>query len=67
MCRLFGLPAGKPVDAEFWLLEAPASLAAQSVHSQRHRHSDQRDLRCVRKVQCETVHLAGGSRKAISG
>ena len=35
MCRLFGLHAGKPVDAEFWLLEAPDSLAAQS-----HRNPD---------------------------
>ena len=35
MCRLFGLHAGTPVDAEFWLLEAPDSLAAQS-----HRNPD---------------------------
>jgi predicted glutamine amidotransferase len=31
MCRLFGLHAGsRDVEAEFWLLEAPTSLAAQS-------------------------------------
>ena len=30
MCRLFGLHAGTPVDAEFWLIDAPDSLAAQS-------------------------------------
>ena len=31
MCRLFGLHAGKEdVDATFWLLDAPASLAHQS-------------------------------------
>jgi predicted glutamine amidotransferase len=31
MCRLFALHAGShDVDAEFWLLEAPTSLAAQS-------------------------------------
>ena len=30
MCRLFGLRAGKPVTATFWLLDAPDSLAAQS-------------------------------------
>ena len=30
MCRLFGLHAGQPVTATFWLLDAPDSLAAQS-------------------------------------
>ena len=35
MCRLFGLHAGHPVDAEFWLIDAPDSLAAQS-----HRNPD---------------------------
>ena len=30
MCRLFGLHAGHPVTATFWLLDAPDSLAAQS-------------------------------------
>ncbi|OBF25126.1 class II glutamine amidotransferase [Mycobacterium sp. ACS4331] len=30
MCRLFGLHAGRPVTATFWLLDAPDSLAAQS-------------------------------------
>jgi predicted glutamine amidotransferase len=31
MCRLFGLHAGRePVDATFWLLEAPTSLLEQS-------------------------------------
>ena len=35
MCRLFGLHAGTPVDAEFWLIDAPDSLAAQS-----HRNPD---------------------------
>ncbi|MGE2833903.1 class II glutamine amidotransferase [Mycobacterium sp. SMC-4] len=35
MCRLFGLHAGKPVTATFWLLEAPDSLAEQS-----HRNPD---------------------------
>jgi glutamine amidotransferase len=35
MCRLFGLHAGAPVDAEFWLIDAPDSLAAQS-----HRNPD---------------------------
>jgi predicted glutamine amidotransferase len=35
MCRLFGLHAGRPVDAEFWLIGAPDSLAAQS-----HRNPD---------------------------
>ena len=30
MCRLFGLHAGAPVDAEFWLIDAPDSLSAQS-------------------------------------
>ena len=35
MCRLFGLHAGAPVDAEFWLIDAPDSLSAQS-----HRNPD---------------------------
>ena len=35
MCRLFGLHAGGLTDAEFWLLEAPDSLTAQS-----HRNPD---------------------------
>lgn len=35
MCRLFGLHAGTPVSATFWLLDAPDSLAAQS-----HRNPD---------------------------
>ena len=35
MCRLFGLHAGVPVDAEFWLIDAPDSLSAQS-----HRNPD---------------------------
>src|SRR5271166_1614393 len=35
MCRLFGLHAGTPVDADFWLLEAPDSLVMQS-----HRNPD---------------------------
>ena len=35
MCRLFGLHAGGVADAEFWLLEAPDSLTAQS-----HRNPD---------------------------
>ena len=35
MCRLFGLHAGTPVDAEFWLIDAPDSLSAQS-----HRNPD---------------------------
>jgi predicted glutamine amidotransferase len=35
MCRLFGLHAGRPVDAQFWLIGAPDSLAAQS-----HRNPD---------------------------
>jgi glutamine amidotransferase len=35
MCRLFGLHAGRPVDAEFWLIGAPDSLVAQS-----HRNPD---------------------------
>jgi predicted glutamine amidotransferase len=35
MCRLFGLHAGHPVDAEFWLIDAPDSLMAQS-----HRNPD---------------------------
>lgn len=35
MCRLFGLHAGNPVRATFWLLDAPDSLAAQS-----HRNPD---------------------------
>jgi hypothetical protein len=30
MCRLFGPHAGAPVDAEFWLIDAPDSLPAQS-------------------------------------
>jgi predicted glutamine amidotransferase len=30
MCRLFGLHAGEPIKATFWLLEAPDSLAEQS-------------------------------------
>lgn len=30
MCRLFGLHAGRPVAATFWLLDAPDSLAQQS-------------------------------------
>jgi predicted glutamine amidotransferase len=30
MCRLFGMSAGRPLRATFWLLEAPDSLAAQS-------------------------------------
>jgi predicted glutamine amidotransferase len=30
MCRLFGLHAGAPVRATFWLLDAPDSLRAQS-------------------------------------
>lgn len=30
MCRLFGLHAGDPVTATFWLLDAPDSLAEQS-------------------------------------
>lgn len=30
MCRLFGLHAGAAVDAEFWLIDAPDSLSAQS-------------------------------------
>ncbi|KUI27893.1 class II glutamine amidotransferase [Mycobacterium sp. GA-2829] len=30
MCRLFGLHAGRPVSATFWLLDAPDSLAQQS-------------------------------------
>ncbi len=30
MCRLFGLHAGLPVHATFWLMNAPDSLAAQS-------------------------------------
>lgn len=30
MCRLFGLHAGHPVSATFWLLDAPDSLAQQS-------------------------------------
>jgi glutamine amidotransferase len=30
MCRLFGLHAGTPVSATFWLLDAPDSLAEQS-------------------------------------
>jgi predicted glutamine amidotransferase len=30
MCRLFGLHAGSPVRATFWLLDAPDSLAEQS-------------------------------------
>lgn len=30
MCRLFGLYAGTPVTATFWLLDAPDSLAEQS-------------------------------------
>ena len=34
MCRLFGLHAGdRPVRATFWLLDAPDSLAAQSVRN----------------------------------
>jgi predicted glutamine amidotransferase len=35
MCRLFGLHAGTPVRATFWLLDAPDSLLAQS-----HREPD---------------------------
>jgi predicted glutamine amidotransferase len=35
MCRLFGLHAGTPVRATFWLLDAPDSSAAQS-----HREPD---------------------------
>ena len=35
MCRLFGLHAGAPVDTEFWLIDAPDSLSAQS-----HRNPD---------------------------
>lgn len=35
MCRLFGMHAGSPVRATFWLLDAPDSLAAQS-----HREPD---------------------------
>jgi predicted glutamine amidotransferase len=30
MCRLFGLHAGSPVRATFWLLNAPDSLREQS-------------------------------------
>ena len=30
MCRLFGMHAGEPVAATFWLLDAPDSLVAQS-------------------------------------
>ncbi|MGE2737742.1 class II glutamine amidotransferase [Mycolicibacterium vaccae] len=30
MCRLFGLHAGQPVTATFWLLDAPDSLSEQS-------------------------------------
>ncbi|HYZ54321.1 MAG TPA: class II glutamine amidotransferase [Streptosporangiaceae bacterium] len=33
MCRLFGLHAGAAVDAEFWLIDAPDSLSAQSRHN----------------------------------
>ncbi|MCK0172903.1 class II glutamine amidotransferase [Mycolicibacterium sp. F2034L] len=35
MCRLFGLHAGRPVPATFWLLDAPDSLSEQS-----HRNPD---------------------------
>ena len=30
MCRLFGLHAGRPTTATFWLLDSPDNLAAQS-------------------------------------
>jgi glutamine amidotransferase len=34
MCRLFGLHAGAtPLAATFWLVDAPNSLAVQSVHN----------------------------------
>ena len=35
MCRLFGPHAGAPVDAEFWLIDAPDSLPAQSAAATR--------------------------------
>ena len=41
MCRLFGLHAGGPADAEFWLLDAPDSLDAQS-----HRNPDGAGIGC---------------------
>ncbi|HEY0716061.1 MAG TPA: class II glutamine amidotransferase [Streptosporangiaceae bacterium] len=41
MCRLFGLHAGGIADAEFWLLDAPDSLTAQS-----HRNPDGAGIGC---------------------
>ncbi|HEX4257709.1 MAG TPA: class II glutamine amidotransferase [Streptosporangiaceae bacterium] len=41
MCRLFGLHAGGVADAEFWLLDAPDSLDAQS-----HRNPDGAGIGC---------------------
>jgi predicted glutamine amidotransferase len=41
MCRLFGLHAGGVADAEFWLLDAPDSLTAQS-----HRNPDGAGIGC---------------------
>jgi predicted glutamine amidotransferase len=41
VCRLFGLHAGGVADAEFWLLDAPDSLDAQS-----HRNPDGAGIGC---------------------
>ena len=42
MCRLFGMSAGPvPINATFWLLEAPDSLSRQS-----HREPDGTGLGC---------------------
>jgi predicted glutamine amidotransferase len=41
VCRLFGLHAGDLADAEFWLLDAPDSLDAQS-----HRNPDGAGIGC---------------------
>ncbi|HWG15640.1 MAG TPA: class II glutamine amidotransferase [Streptosporangiaceae bacterium] len=41
MCRLFGLHAGGVADAEFWLLDAPDSLTAQS-----HQNPDGAGIGC---------------------
>ena len=41
MCRLFGLHAGGLADPEFWLLDAPDSLDAQS-----HRNPDGAGIGC---------------------
>ena len=39
MCRLFGLHAGTPVDAQYWLIDAPdARLPLFATHSLADKH-----------------------------